>query len=125
MILGIGVDVVDVERIRRVLLRWQSKFMERVLTPSESEYCSRHTDVSPFVAARIAAKESLFKAIGTGLIRGMAWHQVEVKRDRRGNPELELHGETKERIEQLGAKRIHVSMSHSEHVAQAVVILED
>ena len=125
MILGIGVDVVDVERIRRVLLRWGDRFLNRVLTPTEADYCSRHTDICPFVAARVAATESLFKALGAGLARGMAWRQVEVERDERGNPELAVHDETRRRVDEMGAKRIHVSMSHSEHVAQAVVILED
>ena len=124
MILGVGVDVVDVERIRRVLLRWGRKFTDRVLTPAEAEYCARHTDIGPFVAARIAAKESLFKALGTGLARGMAWRQVEVERGRSGSPGLRLYGETLRRLREMGVRRIHVSMSHSEHVAQAVVILE-
>jgi holo-[acyl-carrier protein] synthase len=124
MILGTGVDVVDVERIRRVILRWGDKFLARMLTEDEKEYCYRHTDVSPFVASRIAAKESLFKAIGTGLVRGMTWREVEVVRDAKGNPSLAVHGVTLEKVQELGAKHVHVSMSHSEHIAQAVVILE-
>lgn len=124
MILGLGVDTVDVERIRRVLLRWGRKFLERVLTPAEADYCARHTDVSPFIAARIAAKEALFKALGSGLARGMTWRQVEVERGASGKPSLALSGETMRRVQALGARVVHVSMAHSEHLAQAVVVLE-
>jgi holo-[acyl-carrier protein] synthase len=124
MILGIGIDVVDIRRLRRALERHGDRFTQRLFTAAEQEYCRAHRDPSPYYAARFAAKEALFKALGTGWAQGVTWLDAEVRRDESGAPGLALLGRADEISKALGAHRIHISLSHSEESAAAVVILE-
>jgi holo-[acyl-carrier protein] synthase len=124
MIVGIGVDIVDIRRVRGVLERQGDRFVRRVFTAAEQDYCRAHRDPSPYFAARFAAKEALFKALGTGWARGVTWRDAEVQRQESGAPRLMITGCARKLADQQGARRTHVSLSHSEETAIAVVILE-
>ena len=124
MIVGIGIDFVEIGRMKRTLERQGERFLQRVFTEAEQEYCRAHRDPAPYFAVRFAAKEALFKAIGTGWAQGVKWLDAEVQRDERGAPRLALSGRAKEIAEASGVLSIHISLSHSEESAVAVVILE-
>lgn len=124
MIVGIGVDIVEISRLRAALDRQKERFLRRVFTPAEQEYCAGHRDPVPHFAVRFAAKEALFKAIGTGWSKGVSWLDVEVLRSGDGAPAMVLSGEGGRVANRLGAQSIHVSLSHSVENAVALVILE-
>ncbi len=124
MIVGIGVDIVDIPRLRRALERQGERFLRRVFTAAEQEYCRAHRDPAPYFAARFAAKEALFKALGTGWSQGITWLDAEVRREESGAPRLVLAGRAAEISRSLGTRAIHLSLSHSEETAVAFVILE-
>jgi holo-[acyl-carrier protein] synthase len=124
VIVGLGVDIVEIERIRRVISSAGGRFIERVYTPAETEFCARQRDPAPHFAARFAAKESLFKALGPGWAEGVQWRDVEVERGEGGRPMLVLRGNALAKSVEIGAARFHVSLTHGEGSAVAVVILE-
>lgn len=124
MIAGIGIDIVDLERMRRALARHGERFLRRVFTEGELDFCRRRHDPVPCYAARFAAKEALFKALATGWAAGIRWHDVEVQRAEGGAPELAISGRAAEIAGGLGVRRALISLSHSEGAAVAVVILE-
>jgi holo-[acyl-carrier protein] synthase len=124
MIVGIGVDVVDIRRLRRALERQGERFMQRIYTAGEQEYCRAHRDPAPYFAARFAAKEALFKALGTGWAQGVTWLDAEIRNNDQGAPWLALRGRTEEASRELSVRKIHLSLSHSEEAAVALVILE-
>jgi len=124
MIVGIGVDIVSIERMRHALERHGERFVKRIFTTAEQEYCRTHRDPAPYFAVRFAAKEALFKALGTGWAQGITWVDAEVRRNEQGVPSLVLSGKAEEISGNLGARAIHVSLSHSEENAIAFVILE-
>ncbi len=124
MIVGIGVDIAEIQRLRAAMQRHKDGFARRVFTPTEQKYCDAHADPAPHYAARFAAKEALFKAIGTGWGKGVKWSDVEVQRGSDGAPLLVLRGEAMERARTIGATRSHISLSHSNDNAVAFVILE-
>jgi holo-[acyl-carrier protein] synthase len=100
------------------------RFFERIFTPDEIAYCTRQRRPAIHFAARFAAKEALFKALGTGLVAPFSWQQLEVKRDTAGQPILECRGALAERLAEAGEVRVHLSMSHTQAGAAAVVLLE-
>ncbi len=122
MILGHGIDVVDIARIRIALERPRTgeRFRERVFTAIESEYCRRQHNAYESFAARFAAKEAVMKALGCAC----GWREIEVHRSD-GEPSVRLHGRAARRAQQLGVRRIHLSLSHSGTVAMASVVAED
>jgi holo-[acyl-carrier protein] synthase len=124
MITGLGIDVVQNERIRDSIQRFGDRFLQRIYTESEIEYCKRCAHPEIHYAARFAAKEAAFKALGTGWAAGVKWKDVEVVRLPSGQPELHLHGEAMARAAAAGAKRFYVSLTHDQLVSCAVVILE-
>lgn len=125
MIVGIGVDIVEVPRVAATIERFGRRFLERVFTEDEIRYCeSKHNRVERF-AARFAAKEAGLKAIGTGWRRGVAWKEVEVRREPGGRPTLAFSGKAAEFAGKLGMKRASLSLSHTAEHAIAQVILED
>jgi holo-[acyl-carrier protein] synthase len=124
MIVGIGVDVVEIPRLRKTFERHGDRFVRRVFTQAEQEYCRAHADAIPHYAARFAAKEALFKALGTGWARGVTWLDVEVRREAQAAPELGLKGEAEKLSKSLGMRSIHVTLSHSDAVAIAFVVLD-
>ncbi len=125
MILGIGVDVIELDRVRRVIARHGDRFFGRVLTEREQSYCLRHRDPGPSVGARFAAKEAWLKALGTGLAEGIGWHDVEVVRKAHNDPpRFEVHGRAAELAAARGVVASHLSISHERSVAVAFVVLE-
>ena len=124
MIVSIGVDIIEVARIREVLLR-TPRFRERVFTPAEREYCdSRGVVAAQHYAARFAAKEAALKALQTGWRGGISWQDVEIASRESGAPYLVFHGEAKELLNKSGATSAHLSMAHTTEHAVAEVILE-
>ena len=124
MILGIGVDIVDIRRLRRALERQSERFLKRVFTTEEQDYCRGHRDPVPHLAARFAAKEAAFKALATGWAKGVGWLEVEVQRPAGGAPVLVLHGNAQGHGRLLGVQKTHLSLSHSDEAAVAIVVLE-
>jgi holo-[acyl-carrier protein] synthase len=124
MIVAIGIDIIEVARIREVLLR-TPRFRERVFTPAERTYCdSRGAVAAQHYAARFAAKEAALKALQTGWRGGISWHDVEISSLESGAPVLTFQGEAKKLFEDSGAMSAHLSMSHTSEHAIAEVILE-
>jgi len=123
MILGLGLDVAELDRIRAGLTRFGARFTERVLTEAESADMPSAAPEA-YVAARFAAKEACAKALGTGFADGVTFRSIEVRNLPGGAPSLLLHGRARERAEGLGVRRAHVSLTHGRDVAAAVVVLE-
>ena len=122
---GIGIDVVQVERIKGSLERFGARFEARVFTDAELEYSRRHKDPLPHLAARFAAKEAAFKAIGTGLSSGIGWKDAEVLQPGGHQPRLLWHGAAAARFQALGATRSHLTLAHDAGIAVACVVIED
>ncbi|MGH2674559.1 MAG: holo-ACP synthase [Actinomycetota bacterium] len=118
-IVGVGVDVVEIERVER-LLRIRRSFRERVFTPAESSYCDGKASPAQCYAARWAAREAGRKALGG--VRGLRWHDISVERARSGAPRLALTGAAKSRADQLGVSDVLVSFSHERSVAVAFCV---
>lgn len=123
MILGVGLDVTEVDRIRRSLERFGERFAARLLTDAEAAGMPQ-VDPAPYVAARFAAKEAASKALGTGFAQGITMKSIEVLRLPSGAPELRLHDAARDRAEAMGVTRAHLSLTHGRDVAAATVILE-
>ena len=124
MIVSIGIDIIEVRRVREVLAR-TPRFAERVFTDAERDYCeSRGVVAAQHYAARFAAKEAALKALQTGWRGGISWHDVEIAAHDSGAPYLLLRGVAKELLEELGANKAHLSISHTTEHAIAEVILE-
>lgn len=125
MILSIGTDLAEVPRIRDAHTRFGDRFLHRVFTAGEIAYSLRKANKHERLAARFAAKEALMKAIGTGLTRGVSWRDIEVVNLPSGKPTLRLTGQAALHAERLGTRHVHLSLTHTEAMAMAVVILED
>jgi len=121
---GIGVDVVKVERIAQALERFGEKMEQRLFTEDERTYCRTHKDPLPHLAARFAAKEAAFKAIGTGLSGGVGWKHAEVIQPGGRQPRIAFHGVALERFRELGCRDAHVSLTHDGGFAIACVVIE-
>lgn len=124
MIVGTGVDLADTRRIGENIARHGKRFLERIYTPSEIAYCERFKNHAERYAARFAAKEAAFKALGTGWRAGVTWLDVEVSHLPGGKPHLVLSGRARELAKKLGVDRIEVSLSHAQDYALAQVIFE-
>ena len=124
MIVGTGVDIAEVGRIKAAVERFGDRFLKRVFTPAEVRYCMGKVNTAERLAARFAAKEAGMKAIGTGLRHGVTWQDVEVLRMPGQRPVLKFSGKAAEFAERLGCKRTHLSLSHTADQAIAHVILE-
>lgn len=124
MVIGIGIDVIQNERIAHSLERFPQRFASRIFTEAESEYCRSCAHPAIHYAARFAAKEAAFKALGTGWARGVQWKDVEVVRLESGQPILHLHRGALAEATRLGATRFYVSLTHDQLVSAAVVVLE-
>ena len=122
MILGIGSDIAEIDRVEKSVLRFGTRFLERVFTPGEIAYCQRKKASGESFAARFAAKEALAKALGSP--GGMLWHDAEVVLSPNGQPSLVVSGTVAARAETLGVRSLHVSLSHDGGIASAVVIAE-
>jgi holo-[acyl-carrier protein] synthase len=124
MIVGTGVDITEVSRIKAAVERFGDRFLERVFTPDEVRYCTAKANPAERLAARFAAKEAGMKALGTGLRHGITWHDVEVVRQLGGRPAVRFSGKAAEFAERLGCKRAHLSLTHTAEQAMAFVVLE-
>ena len=122
--LGLGIDLVEVDRIRDLLTRHGDRFKEKTFTAGEIGYCDSCVDPAMHYAARFAAKEAAAKAIGTGLwAQGVDWKHIEVTREPSGKPALQLHGAARAHAESLGSTGSLISITHTRELAMAQVIL--
>jgi holo-[acyl-carrier protein] synthase len=124
-IAGIGVDLVSIPRMREMIDRWQDRFLRRVFTEGEIAYCRARFDPAPHFAARFAAKEAGFKALGTGLQLGVRWRELEVRRERTQAPTLVLSGQSREIGLGKGGSRMLLSLTHEGDYALAQAMLVD
>jgi holo-[acyl-carrier protein] synthase len=124
MIVGLGLDISEIDRIEAAINRHGAAFLERLYTPAEVSYCERHKNRFERYAARFAAKEAAMKALGPGWSRGVRWRDIEVVREPSGKPTLRLAGAAREIANGLGVKHISLSITHSGNLALAHVIFE-
>ena len=123
MIIGIGTDIIEVERIAGSIEKYGERFMKKIFTETEIEYCeSFKKNKYLHYAARFAAKESFSKAIGTGLTRGFKFTEIGIRNEKSGRPVVELSGNM---AEKWGSYKIHISLSHTEGNAIAYIIMEE
>ncbi|MEO7523977.1 MAG: holo-ACP synthase [Ferruginibacter sp.] len=123
MILGTGIDMIEVERISEKMSRAEG-FRELVFSENEIEYCEKKKHKFEHYAARFAAKEAFYKAIGAGWMNGTAFNEIEITNDEKGKPSLTLLGGTAQLMTQMGIKNMHVSLTHLKTMASAIVIIE-
>jgi holo-[acyl-carrier protein] synthase len=124
MIVGTGIDIAEVPRIRHSIERFGSRFLERIFTVGERRYCDSKANRVERYAARFAAKEAAMKALGTGWNHGVRWRDCEVVRMPGGRPTIQFHGKAGDFAIKLGVKNAALSISHTEEQAIAQVILE-
>lgn len=124
MIVGTGIDIAEPARVRAAAERYGERFLRRVFTPKEIAYCERKRNKWERYAARFAAKEAAFKALGTGWRRGVRWRDIEVTNRPSGRPTLHLSGQAKKFATRQGVRHISVSLTHAEHFVLAQVIFE-
>ncbi len=125
MIVGSGIDLMEIERIERSVERYGQRFLDRVYTAAEQAYCLRKRKAAESLAARFAAKEAGAKALGTGISQGVNWLEIEVVREPSGRPTLCFYGRAAQRAARLGAVRAALSITHTDRLAMASVVLED
>jgi holo-[acyl-carrier protein] synthase len=125
MILGTGIDMIEIERVAHSIERYGTRFLERIYTPGEIAYCQRkrHNAAESF-AARFAAKEAAAKALGTGIGFGVTWREIEVGREPSGRPLLLLHGRAAAIAQAMGARHSSLSITHTRTESMAMVVLE-
>jgi holo-[acyl-carrier protein] synthase len=124
MIIGVGTDIVSIQRIEKAIERFGERFINKVFTDEEANFCKSKKEQAPYLAARFAAKEAVLKALGTGISNGIGFKDVEVARIQGKKPEIILHGTGKKVAESLGVKDIHVSISHEADIALAFAVIE-
>jgi len=124
VIVGLGIDIAEIDRIEAAIQRHGKPFLQRVFTLAEIAYCERHRNRYERFAGRFAAKEAAMKALGTGWRRGIRWVDIEVVRQPSGKPTLELRGKAREFADRLEVKHIALSITHSGNTALAQVIFE-
>lgn len=123
MIVGLGIDIIEVDRIKRLVSR-QDRFIQRIFTQGEVEYCECKKNKDQNYAARFAVKEAFLKAIGTGWREGVAFKEIEVVNNEKGKPELVLSGTAQKITQGMDVTNVQVSISHLKHIAIGMVILE-
>ena len=124
MIVGLGLDIAEIDRIEAAIKRHGAPFLERIYTAGEVRYCEKHKNKYERYAARFAAKEAAMKALGTGWSNGVRWRDIEVVRAASGKPSLKLEGKAGEVATKLGVKNIALTITHSGNLALAEVIFE-
>jgi holo-[acyl-carrier protein] synthase len=124
MILGTGIDIIEVARVKASHKRFGERFLNRLLLADEIAYCLSHKNPGPFLAARFAAKEAISKAFGTGIGASLGWQDMEIRRKDSGEPFVVLHGKGKKLFKSRRAKRLLVSLSHTVNYAAATAVLE-
>lgn len=124
MILGTGIDLIEVARIAASYERFGERFLARLLRPAEIAYCLTHAQPAPHLAARFAAKEAVAKAFGTGLGAELGWQDIEVVRRASGEPRVLLHDKGAALLAARGGRVVHLSLTHTAQHAAAVAVLE-
>jgi len=124
MIIGTGIDIIEVERVAASYKRFGDRFLKRILKESEIEYCLSHKNPAQFIAARFAAKEAISKAFGTGISEKIGWQDIEICKEDSGKPYVKLHNKGLKLMEEYGATNLHISLSHTQNYATAIAILE-
>ena len=124
MIVGIGIDLVEISRLKRSIERFNERFLKRIYTVRELEYCQQKLIQETHYAVRFAAKEAMVKAVGIGVRNGITWQDIEVVNDGMGKPEIRTYGKCKQILSILKVNRIHISLSHTENYGIAMVVLE-
>jgi holo-[acyl-carrier protein] synthase len=125
MIIGIGVDLVEISRVRSLIASQGERALKRLFTEGERRYCEGMANPARHFAARVAAKEATFKALsGSDEARGIAWREMEVELDHIGRPSLHLHGRASMRAREMGVVRTWISLSHGDDLATAFVVVE-
>jgi holo-[acyl-carrier protein] synthase len=124
MILGTGIDIIEVARIASAYEKFGERFVNRVLLADEIAYCLSHKNPAPFIAVRFAAKEAISKAFGTGIGASLGWQDMEIRRKKSGEPFVVLHGNGKKLFKSRRAKNLLISLSHTVNYAAATAVLE-
>jgi holo-[acyl-carrier protein] synthase len=124
MVIGIGIDIIEVARIQASHERFGERFLKRILLPAETDYCLSNRVPAPFLAVRFAAKEAISKAFGTGIGSKLGWLDMEICRKPSGEPFVVLHGIGKQLLEERKAGAVLVSLSHTQSYACAVALLQ-
>ncbi|HEY5038121.1 MAG TPA: holo-ACP synthase [bacterium] len=124
MIVGLGVDLIEIERVKRAHAKHGQRFIDRLFTPAEAKYCLKKSDPYPSLAGRFAAKEAVIKAFSHGFGGRWKWNHIEVVRELSGKPTVKLEGILEKLRKQRKIKRIHLTIAHSKRDATAVVICE-
>ena len=124
MILGVGIDIIEVARVQASHKRFGERFLNRLLLADEIAYCLSHKNPAPFIAARFAAKEAISKAFGTGTGAQLGWRDMEIGRKKSGEPFVILHGNGKKLFKSRRAKNLLISLSHTTNYAAAAAVLE-
>ena len=124
MIIGLGVDIAEVERVKAAIERHGEAFLRRIYTPGEQAYCEKYRNKYERYAGRFAVKEAAMKALGTGWRKGIRWVDIEVERQKGGKPVLVLHGVAQARAAEMGVKNMAMSITLTEEQAFAQVIFE-
>ena len=125
MIVGSGIDLVEIGRIQQSMDRYGSRFLNRVYTGAEQAYCLRKRKAAESFAARFAAKEAGAKALGTGIRNGVSWLEIEVVSEASGRPTIQYHGRAAQFAARLGVSRAALSITHTADLAMASVVLEN
>lgn len=124
MIVGLGLDIAEIDRIEAAIVRHGAPILERLFTPSETAYCESYKNKFERYAGRFAAKEAAMKALGTGWSHGVRWRDIEVTREPSGKPTLHLQGAARAIADRLGVKNISITITHSGNFALAQVVFE-
>jgi len=125
MVLGLGTDLIEIQRVQESIDRFGERFLHRVFTEGEIAYCQhKKKNSAESFAARFAAKEAGAKALGTGISRGVSWKEIEVRREPGERPTLHFSGKAEERAQAMGVRNVQLSLTHSREVAMAMVIVE-
>lgn len=125
MIVGSGIDLIEIGRIQHSVDRYGEHFLDKIFTAGEKAYCLRKRNAAESLAARFAAKEAAAKALGTGISRGVTWREIEVVRELGGRPSIVYHGRAREIADRLGVRNTALSLTHTADLAMASVVVED
>jgi len=124
MIIGTGIDIIEVGRIKNSIQKYSDRFKKKIFTQKEIDYCHSEADPAKHFAARFTVKEAVLKCFGTGMTGGILWRDIEVDKLNSGQPVLNLHGNGKKLFNQLNLKHIHISITHDKTYAVAHAIAE-
>ena len=124
MIFRTGIDIIEIDRIKQSIQKYSDRFKKKVFTQKEVDYCHAQADPAKHFAARFSVKEAVLKCFGTGMTGGISWKDIEVDKQKSGQPVLNLHGKGKELFRQLELKHIHISITHDKNYAVAHAIAE-